>query len=226
MPDFTVQIPIDSVILEGNLTIPENCQSIVLFAHGIGSNRYSARNQMVAQTLTRSNIATLLVDLLTPGEDALDRQTQHARFDIALLVRRLTAAIDWLANNPNTGGLYTGLYGASTGAAEALVAAAARPERIRAIVSRGGRADLAGAALAQVHAPTLLIVGGHDEPVLRLNHSAYGALRTLKAMEIIPGATHLFEEPGAMERVAVLTRDWFLQYLIPAPEPATWNPVT
>jgi putative phosphoribosyl transferase len=213
MPDYSVQIPVDSITLEGNLTIPVDSQAIVLFAHGSGSNRFSARNQMVAQTLTRSNIATLLVDLLTPSEDALDRQTQHLRFDIGLLALRLTAAIDWLANNPGTSALRTGIYGASTGAAAAVVAATARPVRIHAIVSRGGRVDLAGQALSQVRAPTLLIVGGYDEAVVRLNRDAFGVMPTLKAMEVIPGATHLFEEPGAMERVSTLTRDWFIRYL-------------
>jgi dienelactone hydrolase len=213
MPDYTVQIPIDSIILEANLTIPVNSHAIVVFAHGSGSNRFSARNQMVAQTLTRSGISTLLVDLLTPSEDSLDRQTQHLRFDIGLLAFRVTAAIDWLANNPATGALRTGLYGASTGAAAAIVAAAARPLRIGAVVSRGGRVDLAGQALSQLRAPTLMIAGGHDQPIVRLNRDAYAAMRTLKAMEVIPGAGHLFEELGAMERVSTLTRDWFVQYL-------------
>jgi len=228
MPDFSVQIPFDSIVLEGNLTIPVNSQALVLFAHGSGSNRLSARNQLVAQTLARSGLSTLLFDMLTPSEAAIDRQTQHLRFDIGLLALRLTAAIDWLANNPSTSGLRTGLYGASTGAAAAIVAAVARPNRISAIVSRGGRVDLAGQALSQVRAPTLLIVGGHDEAVMRLNRDAFGMMRTLKAMEVIPGATHLFEEPGAMERVATLTRDWFVQYLagVQHREPPHWNLVT
>jgi dienelactone hydrolase len=213
MPDYRVQIPVDSVTLEGNLTIPVDSGAVVLFAHGSGSNRYSARNQMVAQALARSGLSTLLVDLLTAREDSIDQQTHHLRFDIGLLALRLTAAIDWLTNNPSTSGLHMGLYGASTGAAAALVAAAARPTRIAAIVSRGGRPDLAGQSLAQVHAPTLLIVGGHDEVVVRLNRMAYDTLRTIKALEIVPGATHLFEEPGAMERVSILTRDWFIHYL-------------
>jgi dienelactone hydrolase len=213
MPDYRVQIPVDSVTLEGNLTIPVKSQAIVLFAHGSGSNRYSVRNQLVAQALARSGLSTLLVDLLTAREDAIDQQTHHLRFDIGLLALRLTAAIDWLANNPSTSNLQIGLYGASTGAAAALVAAAARSTQIGAVVSRGGRPDLAGQSLAQVRAPTLLIVGGHDLVVVRLNREAYDALRTLKAMEIVPGATHLFEEPGAMERVSVLTRDWFIKYL-------------
>lgn len=213
MPDYTVQIPVGSIVLEGNLTIPLNSQSVILFAHGSGSSRYSARNQYVAQVLARSGLSTMLLDLLTTSEDAIDRQTGHLRFDIGLLALRLAGAIDWLANNPSTGGLRLGLFGASTGAGAALVAAAARPERVSALVSRGGRPDLAGLALAQVRAPTLLIVGGNDEAVIRLNRDSYGALRTLKAMEIVPGASHLFEEPGTLERVAELARDWFIQYL-------------
>jgi putative phosphoribosyl transferase len=231
MPDFSIQIPFDSIVLEGNLTVPVNSQALVLFAHGSGSNRLSARNQMVAQTLSRSGLSTLLFDMLTPSEDAIDRQTQHIRFDIGLLALRLTAAIDWLANNPSSSGLRTGLYGASTGAAAAIVAAVARPNRISAIVSRGGRVDLAGQALSQVRAPTLFIVGGHDQAVVRLNRDAFAVMRTLKAMEVIPGATHLFVEAGAMERVSTLTRDWFVQYLTGAQtvqesNPTRWNPVT
>jgi putative phosphoribosyl transferase len=227
MPDYPVQIQVDSIILEGDLTIPLNSQSIVLFAPGSGSNRYSARNQLVAQTLSRSNISTLLVDLLTPSEAAIDQQTRQIDFDIPLLTRRLTAVIDWLGSNAATSNLYTGLYGVGTGAAAALVAAAARPARIHAIVSRGGRVDLAGQALTQVLAPTLLIVGAHDEAsMVRLNQNSYAALRSHKAMEVVTGATHLFEEPGAMERVAVLTRDWFAHYLTGIPEPSPWNPVT
>ncbi|MEO8608139.1 MAG: alpha/beta hydrolase [Chloroflexota bacterium] len=227
MPDFPVQIQVDSIMLEGDLTIPLNSQSIVLFAPGSGSNRYSTRNQLVAQALSRSNISTLLVDLLTPSEAAIDQQTRQIGFDIPLLTRRLTVVIDWLGNNPSTSGLYTGLYGVGTGAAAALVAAAARPARIHAIVSRGGRVDLAGQALTQVQAPTLLIVGGYDEAsMVRLNQDSYAALRSHKAMEVVSGATHLFEEPGAMERVSILTRDWFAQYLTGITEPSPWNPVT
>jgi len=216
MPDYSVQIPADGVLLEGNLTIPVNSQAVVLFAHGSGSSRFSARNQYVAQTLARAGLSTLLMDLLTAGEEAIDEQTRHLRFDIGLLALRLTAAIDWLTGNPSTSALRIGLFGASTGAGAALVAAAARPAQIHAVVSRGGRPDLAGQALSRVSAPTLLIVGAHDEPVLRVNRDAYAALRTLKAMEVVAGATHLFEEPGALERVAILTRDWFLQYLTSA----------
>jgi putative phosphoribosyl transferase len=218
MPDFNVQIPIGSIVLDGNLTIPVNSQAVILFAHGSGSSRYSARNQYVAQVLARSGLSTLLVDLLTPNEDAMDRQTGHMRFDIGLLSLRLTAAIDWLAANPGTGNLRLGLFGASTGAGAALVAAAARPDRVGAIVSRGGRADLAGQALQTVRAPTLLIVGGQDEAVIRLNRDAFNVMRTLKAMEIVPGAGHLFEEAGALERVAELARGWFIQYLNRVPE--------
>lgn len=227
MPDYPVQIQVDSILLEGDLTIPLNSQSIVLFAPGSGSNRFSTRNQLVAQTLARSNISTLLVDLLTPTEAAIDQQTRQLGFDIPLLTRRLTAVIDWMGNTAETSNLYTGLYGVGTGAAAALVAAAARTARIHAIVSRGGRVDLAGPALPQVLAPTLLIVGGHDEAsMVRLNHDSYAALRAHKAMEVVSGATHLFEEPGAMERVAVLTRDWFAHYLTGIPAPSPWNPVT
>ena len=218
MPDYAVQIPIGSIVLEGNLTIPVNSQAVILFAHGSGSSRYSARNQYVAQVLARSGLSTLLVDLLTHDEDAIDRQTNHMRFDIGLLALRLTAAIDWLTSNPGTGNLRLGLFGASTGAGAALVAAAARPDRVGAIVSRGGRPDLARQALQTVRAPTLLIVGGQDEAVIKLNRDAYNALRTLKAMEIVPGAGHLFEEPGTLERVAEVARGWFIQYLNRVPE--------
>jgi len=225
MPDFSIQILFDSITLDGHLTIPVNSKALVLFAHSSGSNRLSARNQFVAQALARAGLSTLLFDMLTPSEDAIDRQTRHMRFDIGLLGRRLTAAIDWLANNPATSALRMGLYGASTGAAAAIVATVARPNRISAIVSRGGRVDLAGQALSQVRAPTLLIVGGHDDAVMRLNRDAFGVMRTLKAMEVIPGATHLFEEAGAMERVAILTHDWFVQYLmgVQHQEPPHWN---
>lgn len=218
MPDYTVQIPVGSIVLEGNLTIPLNSQAVILFAHGSGSSRYSARNQYVAQVLARSGLSTLLIDLLTPHEDAVDRQTGHLRFDIGVLALRLSTAIDWLANNPATSNLRLGLFGASTGTGAAMVTAAARPDRIGAIVSRGGRPDLAGQALHSVRAPTLLIVGGHDEAVVRLNRDAFNALRTLKAMEIVPGAGHLFEEPGTLERVAELARGWFIQYLTRVPE--------
>ncbi|MBZ0289073.1 MAG: dienelactone hydrolase family protein [Anaerolineae bacterium] len=226
MPDFNVQIPIDAVVLEGNLTVPVNSSAVVLFAPGSGSNRFSERSQMVAQTLTRAGISTLLVDLLTPGEYAVDQGNYAISGDVPLMTRRLTAAIDWLAHNPNTRRMYTGLYGVGNGAAEAFVAAAARPGQIRAVVTRGGRADLAGVTLTQIHAATLLLVGGNDPTTLRINQEAYTALRSVKAIEVIPGATHLFEEPGAMEQVSTLTRDWFIQHLTIAPEPAQWNPVT
>jgi len=218
MRDISVVIPADSVLLDGNLTIPPNSQGIVLFAHGSGSSRFSPRNRYVAQLLSQAGLSTLLMDLLTQEEERVDQQTRRLRFDINLLSLRLIAAVEWLLANPTTRSLHIGLFGASTGAGAALRAAAERPVQIEAVVSRGGRPDLAGDALRRVRAPTLLIVGGRDEQVIRLNRDAYAALRTLKALEIIPGATHLFEEPGTLERAATLARDWFIQYLTRVPE--------
>jgi dienelactone hydrolase len=208
-----VQIPADGVLLEGDLTVPRDAGGIVVFAHGSGSGRFSPRNRAVADVLVRAGLATLLMDLLTAQEERVDLRTAHLRFDIDLLGRRVIATIDWLATETAVKDLSVGCFGASTGAAAALVAAADRPERVGAVVSRGGRPDLAGDALRRVTAPTLLIVGGNDPEVLALNRAALAALAGEARLEIVPGATHLFEEPGALERVAQLARDWFLRHL-------------
>jgi putative phosphoribosyl transferase len=209
-----VQVPAGTVTLEGNLALPPEAKGVVLFAHGSGSSRHSPRNRFVAGELQNAGLGTLLLDLLTPGEETVDAYTAHLRFDIGLLAARLVAAIDWLSKEPATRGLPVGLFGASTGAAAALVAAAQRPTLVRAVVSRGGRPDLAGEILAHVQAPTLLIVGGNDAPVLRLNSEAFEQLAAAKKeLMIIPGATHLFEEPGALEEVARLAAAWFTQHL-------------
>jgi putative phosphoribosyl transferase len=214
IPERLVQIPAGGVRLEGVLSLPEDARGIVLFAHGSGSSRHSPRNRFVAGMLRQARLATLLMDLLTLEEEAIDQQTAQHRFNIRLLARRLVSAADWLANLPETRHLKIGCFGASTGAAAALVAAAERPDNVSAVVSRGGRPDLAGAALAQVQAPTLLIVGGKDLSVLALNREAFAKLPGTKKLEIIPGATHLFEEPGALEGVAALARDWFVRHLV------------
>jgi putative phosphoribosyl transferase len=208
-----VRVQAGSAILEGDLAIPEDAVGVVLFAHGSGSGRHSPRNRFVARELQAAGLATFLIDLLTPEEEAVDLQTAHLRFDIPLLADRLVAATHWLAADPSTRGLKVGYFGASTGAGAALVAAAVEPDRVGAVVSRGGRPDLAGDALPQVRAPTLLIVGGRDLVVLDLNRAAMARMRTEVRLEIVPGATHLFEEPGALEAVARLARDWFLRYL-------------
>jgi len=210
-----VRVPAAGVMLEGNLAIPPRASGIVLFAHGSGSSRHSPRNRAVARALNEGGLATLLVDLLTPAEESLDEQTGHLRFDIGLLADRLVDAADWLIANEETRSLPIGLFGASTGGGAALVAAAQRPNTVRAVVSRGGRPDLAGAALSRVRAPTLLIVGARDEPVIELNREAFERLRCEKKLEIVPGATHLFEEPGALEEVARFARDWFRRFLAP-----------
>jgi dienelactone hydrolase len=211
--------------LEGNLVVPDEATGIVLFAHGSGSSRLSPRNRYVARVLQEAGLATLLLDLLMPMEEAIDERTAQLRFDIPFLARRLVSATDWLVNQPATHHLQIGYFGASTGAAAALVAAAERPEVVGAIVSRGGRPDLAHAALPRVQAPTLLIVGGNDPLVLELNREALDQLATIKRLAIVPGATHLFEEPGALEQVAHLAREWFSHYLVSAghemlPQPA------
>jgi dienelactone hydrolase len=200
--------------LQGDLVLPESARGIVLFAHGSGSSRHSPRNREVAARLNQAGLATLLVDLLTPAEEQLDLVTAQHRFDINLLARRLVGAIDWLRVGLGES-LPIGLFGASTGAAAALVAAAARPEDVAAIVSRGGRPDLAGPLLSQVRAATLLIVGGADPVVLELNKEAFELLQTEKQLVVIPGATHLFEESGALEEVARLAADWFTRHLDP-----------
>jgi len=207
----------DGEPLRGTLTVPPGAQGVVLFAHGSGSSRFSARNRHVAQVLQRTRFATLLMDLLTEREEEAERYTRHLRFDIDLLAERLVSATLWLAREQRTRQLPIGHFGASTGAAAALVAAAREPEAVAAVVSRGGRPDLAGAALPLVRAPTLLIVGGADTEVLELNREALALLRSEKRLEIVPGATHLFEEPGALDRVAVLAARWFAEHLRPVP---------
>ena len=213
--EHLVQIPAGQARLEGMLGIPEGARGIVLFAHGSGSSRHSPRNRFVAEMLRQAYLATLLMDLLTEEEEAIDQQTGRHRFNIGLLTKRLVSATDWLARFPETRSLKIGYFGASTGAAAALVAAAERPDMVSAVVSRGGRPDLAGGALAHVWAPTLLIVGGQDRLVLALNREALAKLKGEKKLEIIPGATHLFEEPGTLEGAAALARDWFQRHLAP-----------
>ncbi len=208
-----VIIDVGRVSLDGNLTVPGEAEGLVIFAHGSGSSRFSPRNQSVAATLNRVGLGTLLFDLLTPSEFEADEQTRSYRFDIPLLAKRLTEAVDWIANRPATRGLSVGLFGASTGAAAALVTAADRPKFVHAVVSRGGRPDLAAGALLRVQAPTLLIVGGNDTQVLELNRKAVTVLSAVNRLEIVAGATHLFEEPGALDEVAQLAREWFLHYL-------------
>jgi putative phosphoribosyl transferase len=207
---------VDNIILEGDLHIPSGASGIVLFAHGSGSSRHSPRNQFVANMLNEAGLATLLFDLLTADEERKDRYTAQLRFDIRLLSQRVIEATEWLSHQEMTRTLPVGYFGASTGAAAALVAAAALPATVRAIVSRGGRPDLAGQVLTRVQAPTLLIVGGEDTQVIELNRLALALLPGDKRLEIVPGATHLFEEPGALEQVARLACDWFTRYLVPA----------
>src|SRR3954471_22996398 len=211
-----VRVAVGPVTLEGNLSLPEGARGIVLFAHGSGSSRHSPRNRYVAQMLNEAKLATLLVDLLTSDEETIDLRTAHLRFDIDLLAGRLVGATDWLTHYPDTRHLQVGYFGASTGAAAALVAAAERPDVVGAVVSRGGRPDLAGPALGRVRAPTLLIVGRNDFKVIELNRKALAQLRCEKQLVIVPGATHLFEEPGALDEVARLAREWFDRYLTPA----------
>ena len=214
MEERLIQVPAGSVTLEGNLTLPEQSRGIVLFAHGSGSSRHSPRNRYVARLLNEAKLATLLIDLLTLHEEVVDARTAQLRFDIDLLAERLVDATDWLTQFPDTKDLRIGYFGASTGAAAALAAAALRPDPVGAIVSRGGRPDLAGAALIRVRAPTLLIVGEDDVQVIELNRAALAQLRCEKQLVIVPGATHLFEEPGALDVVARLARDWFKRHLI------------
>jgi len=208
-----VRIPAGALTLLGDLARPDDCRGIVLFAHGSGSSRHSPRNRYVTSVLHEAGLATLLMDLLTMDEETVDARTGHLRFDIALLAERLVAATDWLASQSTTSGLALGYFGASTGAGAALVAAAERPSLVRAIVSRGGRPDLAGAALGRVTAPTLLIVGGDDVPVIGMNRDAMARMRAEVQLAIVPGATHLFEEPGTLEAAARLARDWFARHL-------------
>ena len=204
-----ISIRINSVLLEGILSLPKTAKGIVLFAHGSGSSRLSPRNTFVASVLQKEDIATLLIDLLTEEED----EVYETRFDINLLTRRLIEIVKWLQKHPETKDLSIGLFGASTGAAAALKVAAVLGSAIKAVVSRGGRPDLANEILDRVKSPTLLIVGGNDFGVLELNESAYSLLRCEKKLEIVEGATHLFEEKGALEKVAELAVDWFKEYL-------------
>jgi dienelactone hydrolase len=208
-----VQIPAGRAVLSGNLTIPENAIALVLFAHGSGSSRHSPRNQFVASTINRAGLGTLLFDLLTPEEEALDIYTREHRFNISLLAERLVHATSWAGQQAQTRDLRIGYFGSSTGGGASLVAAAELPQDVGAVVSRGGRPDLAGDALPKVQAPTLLIVGGNDDTVIELNEMARDQMRCEVNLEIIPGATHLFEEPGALEHVAKLASDWFSLHL-------------
>jgi dienelactone hydrolase len=211
----SVAIGAREAMLAGDLTVPAGANGIVLFAHGSGSSRASPRNVWVAARLSRAGLATLLFDLLTPTEEQRDLYTREHRFDIGLLARRLIDATDWVDAQPELAHLPLGYFGASTGAAAALVAAAERGARVSAVVSRGGRPDLAGDdTLARVAAPTLLIVGGNDDVVIDLNQRALAALRCAKRLDVVAGATHLFEEPGALEQVASLAAEWLVEYLV------------
>jgi putative phosphoribosyl transferase len=209
----SVSITVGAVTLDGDLTLPAGADAVVVFAHGSGSSRHSPRNRLVASVLTEAGLGTLLLDLLTPDEEKRDLVTGELRFDVGLLGERTVGAIDWAAAEARTAGLPVGVFGASTGAAAALVAAAERPDRVKAVVSRGGRPDLAAGVLGRVRAPTLLIVGGKDTTVLGMNREAMRELAPETQLEIVPGASHLFEEPGALERVAALARDWFRLHL-------------
>lgn len=219
MTSDMVLVPAGEVTLSGDLVVPAAARAVVLFAHGSGSSRHSPRNRMVAAELRTAGLGTLLMDLLGEREERHDALTAEHRFDIALLGRRLVAAIDWLGARPDTRGLPVVLFGASTGAAAALVAATERPDRVLTVVSRGGRPDLAGDALEQVTVPVLLLVGGRDHQVLALNQEAARRMRCPHALHVVPGATHLFEEPGALEHVAATARRWCDDRLTSAPEP-------
>lgn len=208
-----VWIPVDSITLPGELSVPGRAEGLVLFAHGSGSSRHSPRNQYVAQVIRDAGVGTLLLDLLTREEERIDLQTRHLRFDTVLLARRLAGATKWAKKQIETSHLRVGYFGASTGGGAALVAAAELGGRIGAIVSRGGRPDMAGEALSRVVAPTLLIIGESDEAIIRLNEEALGKLSCVKELKIVPGATHLFEEPGKLEEVARLAADWFQRHL-------------
>jgi pimeloyl-ACP methyl ester carboxylesterase len=209
-----VRVDAGGGVLSGDLNIPTDARGLVMFSHGSGSSRFSPRNRAVADALLRAHLATLMLDLLTRDEERVDQVTAEFRFDIPFLGSRLIAAVDWATIHPSTGTLPLGLFGASTGAAAALIAAAERPSVVRAVVSRGGRPDLADAALDRVTAPTLLIVGGRDEVVWQLNRQALVRLRGDKQLVVVPHATHLFEEPGALNQVAQLATDWFVAHLV------------
>ena len=208
-----ILVELADVALNGDLSLPADARGLVVFAHGSGSSRHSSRNRAVAEALHQGRLGTLLLDLLTEHEERSDEVTAEFRFDIPLLGERVIAAVDWTAAHEPTSQLPLGLFGASTGAAAALIAAAKRPKKVRAVVARGGRPDLAADALEAVRAPTLLIVGGRDDVVIELNREAHGRLSATKELQIVPGATHLFEEPGALDRVAQLARDWFTRHL-------------
>jgi dienelactone hydrolase len=208
-----VKIPVDGIQLPGMLTFPEHARGVVIFAHGSGSSRFSKRNVWVAEYLQRHGFGTLLFDLLTADEESVDIYTRQFRFDIPLLAKRLVTATKWIWRQEVAASMPTGYFGASTGAAAALIAAADLGDQIGAVVSRGGRPDLAGTSLKNVLSPVLLIVGGSDEPVIELNREAYNLLRCEKEVRVVPGATHLFEEPGTLERVADLAVDWYDKHL-------------
>lgn len=209
-----VRIDAGGDAISGDLTLPDRARGLVLFAHGSGSGRTSSRNRAVADVMVKAQLGTLLVDLLTETEERIDHVTAELRFDIPLLTQRVVASIDWASNHQVTAALPIGLFGASTGAAAALTAAAKRADLVRAVVSRGGRPDLAGNALDVVMAPTLLIVGSRDPEVLALNRRALTHLSAIGDLQIVPGATHLFEEPGALDTVARMATDWFVTYLV------------
>jgi putative phosphoribosyl transferase len=217
LEDRQVRVRVGSADLKANLRIPLDAGGIVVFAHGSGSGRHSPRNRFVADALVNAGLGTLLIDLLTEDEETIDLQTAELRFDIRLLAERLGGVTDWLTGEPVTAGLSIGYFGASTGAAAALIAAVDRKKTVRAIVSRGGRPDLAEPVLPSVTQPTLLIVGGEDDIVIDLNRRALLQLGGIKQLVIVPGATHLFEEPGALEQVAALASEWFTRYLAAAP---------
>lgn len=208
-----VHVSVDSTTVEANLSMPEHAEGVVLFAHGTGSTRHSPRNNFVAGELRDRGLAMLLIDLLTPEEKAVDRRTRRVRFDIGRLAGRVVGAIDWLLQQPEGQDLPVGIFGSSTGAAAALIAAAERPQVTQAVVSRGGRVDMAEHVLSEVKVPMLFIVGGKDVPVLNLNRQALAQLETEKRLEVVEGAGHLFEEPGALDEVARLAREWFQRHL-------------
>lgn len=208
-----VKITIDSDTIEGDLGIPEKANGIVLFAHGAGSSRHSSRNNFVAEELQKSGLATLLIDLLTPEEKDIDRRTREIRFDIDRLAKRVTGTVDWLTKNEDTKDLKIGIFGSSTGAAGALIAAAKRLEKVETVVSRGGRVDMAKEYLSEIQVPVLCIVGGRDMQVLSLNRQAIEQMETATELKVIEGAGHLFEEPGALEEVAQHANEWFLKFL-------------
>ncbi len=221
MANREVTIPVKGAHLCGELDMPEHAAGLVLFAHGSGSSRHSPRNQLVARALRQAGMGTLLFDLLTAKEEEAEAVSGHLRFDIGLLAKRLANATQWAWDRVSSRDLNIGYFGSSTGAAAALVAAAELGERINAIVSRGGRPDLAGAALERVSAPTLLVVGSEDQPVIPLNEESYARLRCEKALRLVSGATHLFEEPGKLEIVAQMAADWFAHHFQPLAQPRT-----